>query len=91
MQQMEALICSMTKAMKEIMALVKVNNKDTSNANNKTKEKKRKCQEKQKKYRDAPVCKHCNRKHPNQQESECWELKSNANSRPAWWKSNKST
>jgi hypothetical protein len=71
MQQMEALIRSTTKAMKEMMALVKVNNKDTSNANNKAQEKKRKRQEKRKKYRDAPVCKHCNRKHPNQQESEC--------------------
>jgi hypothetical protein len=90
-QQMEALICSTTEAMKEMMALVKENNKDTNNGNNEAKEKKTKCQEKQKKYRDAPVCKHCNRKHPNQQESECWELKSNANSRPTWWKSNKST
>jgi hypothetical protein len=91
MRQMEALICSMTEAMKEMMALVKADNKGTTNANNKTNEKKTKRQEKQKKYRDAPVCKHCNRKHPNQQESECWELKSNAKSRPIWWKPNKST
>jgi hypothetical protein len=58
---MEALICSTTEAMKEMMALVKENNKDTNNVNNKAKEKKTKCQEKQKKFRDAPVCKHCNR------------------------------
>jgi hypothetical protein len=90
-QQMEVLICSTTEAMKEMMALVKENNKDTTNSNNEAKEQKTKRQEKQKKYRDAPVCKHCNRKHPNQQESECWELESNANSRPTWWKSSKST
>jgi hypothetical protein len=47
--------------MKEMMALVKENKKDTNNLNNKAKEKKTKRQEKQKKYRDAPVCKHCNR------------------------------
>jgi hypothetical protein len=64
---MEALIRSTTEAIKEMMALVKENNKDTNNSNNEAKEKKTKRQEKQKKYRDAPVCKYCNRKHPNQQ------------------------
>ncbi len=89
--QMEALICSTTKAMKEMMALVKLENKNPNNTNNGTNEKKTKRQEKLKKYRDAPVCKNCSRKHPNQQESECWELESNATSFPTWWKSNKST
>ena len=88
---MEALIRSMTEAMKEMMTLVKTDNKYPTNANNGMNEKKTNRQERLKKYRDAPVCKHCNRKHPNKSESECWELKSNANSRPTWWKSNKST
>ncbi len=47
-QQMEALICSTTEAMKEMMALVAENNKDTNNVNNKAKENKTKRQEKQK-------------------------------------------
>jgi hypothetical protein len=90
-RQMEALICSMTEAMKEMMTLVKFDNENPINANNGTNEKKTKWQEKQNKYKDAPVCKHCNRKHPNQQESKCWEHKSNTKSRPTWWRPNKST
>jgi hypothetical protein len=90
-RQMEALIRSTTEAMKEMMTLIKLDNKNPTNGNNGTNEKKTKWQEKQNKYKDAPACKHCNRKHPNQQESECWELKSNAKSRPNWWRPNKST
>ncbi len=89
--QMEALICSTTVAMKEMMTLVKLDNKNPTNVNNGTNGKKSKWQEEQNQYKDAPVCKHCNRKHPNQQESECWELESNAKSRPTWWRPNKST
>jgi hypothetical protein len=89
--QMEALTCSMTEAMKEMMTLVKMDNKKATNANNEINEKKTNRQERLKKYRDAPVCKHCNRKHPNKSESKCWELESNASSRPTNWKSNKST
>jgi hypothetical protein len=90
-RQMEALIRSMTEAMKEMMTLVKMDNKNPTNANNRINEKKTNWQERQKKYRDAPVCKHCNRKHPNKSESKCWELESNASSRPTNWKSNKIT
>jgi hypothetical protein len=68
---MEALIHSTTEAMKEMMALVKSENKTPNNVNNRRNENKIKRQEKQKKYRDAPVCKHGSRKQPNQQESEC--------------------
>ena len=91
MNQMEAVIHSMTEAMKEMMTLVKMDNKNPTNTNNITNEKKTNWQKRLKRFRDAPVCKHCNRKHPNQQESECWELKSNAKSRPTWWRPNKST
>jgi hypothetical protein len=90
-RQMEALIRSMTEAMKEMMTLVKMNNKNLTNANNGMNEKKTNQQERLKRFRDAPVCKHCNRKHPNKSESECWELESNASSHPTNWKSNKST
>ncbi len=89
--QMEALIRSTTEATKEMMTLVKSDNKNPTNANNGRNEKKTKRQGKQNKYKDAPVCKHCNRKHPNQQESKCWELKSNAKSCPTWWRPKKST
>jgi hypothetical protein len=85
---MEALIHSTTEAMKEMMTLVKTENKNPTNANNGTNEKKTCQQEKLKKFRDTPVCKHCNRKHPNKPESKCWELKSNASSCPTWWKPN---
>jgi hypothetical protein len=88
---MEALIRSTTEAMKEMMTLVITENKNPTNANNGTNEKKTYQQEKLKKIRDAPVCKHCNRKHLNKLESKCWELESNVSSRPTWWKPNKST
>jgi hypothetical protein len=89
--QLEALIHSKTEAMKEMMTLVKTDNKNPTNANNGTNEKKTNRQERLKKYRDAPICKYCNRKHPNKLESKCWELESNASSHPTYWKSNKST
>jgi hypothetical protein len=88
---MEALICSMTETMKEMMTLVKTDNKNPSNANNEANEKKTNRQERLKRFRDAPVCKHCNRKHPNKSVNKCWELESNASSHPTNWKSNKST
>jgi hypothetical protein len=90
-RQMETLIRSMTETMKEMMTLVKTDNKNPTNANNGTNEKKTNRQERLKRFRDAPVCKHCNRKYPNESESECWELESNTSSRPTNWKSNKST
>jgi hypothetical protein len=90
-RQMETLIRSMTETMKEMMTLVKTDNKNPTNANNGINEKKINWQESQKRFRDAPVCKHCNRKHPNKAENECWELESNASSCPTNWKSNKST
>jgi hypothetical protein len=42
-------------------------------------------------YNNAPICKHCNRKHPAKKEEECWELEANAASHPLYWKSSKST
>jgi hypothetical protein len=89
--QMEALICIMTETMKEMMTLVKTDNKNPTNANNGMNEKKTNQQERLKRFGDAPACKHCNRKHPKKSESECWELESNGSSRPTNWKSNKST
>jgi hypothetical protein len=74
-----------------MMILVKTDNKNPTSANNGTNEKEINRQESQKRFRDAPICKHCNRKHPNKAEHECWELESNTSSRPTNWKSNKST
>jgi hypothetical protein len=45
----------------------------------------------QQKYKDAPICKYCGKKHPYKKEEECWELEANAASRPTNWKPNKST
>jgi hypothetical protein len=49
--QMEALIRSMTEAMKEMMTLVKTDNKNPTNANNGTNEKKINRQERLKRFR----------------------------------------
>jgi hypothetical protein len=88
-EQMETLIKSTTDAMKEMMALIKNDKKETSGQSNDEKKKKR--EERRKKYNDAPVCKHCSKKHPTKAEDECWELEKNKDSRPANWKSAKST
>ena len=88
-EQMETLIKSTTEAMKEMMALIKNDKKEPSGQSNDEKKKKR--EERRKKYNDAPVCKHCNKKHPTKAEDECWELEKNKDSRPANWKSVKST
>ena len=88
-EQMETLIKSTTEAMKEMMALIKNDKKEPSGQSNDEKKKKR--EERHKKYNDAPVCKHCNKKHPAKAEDECWELEKNKDSRPANWKSAKST
>ena len=88
-RQMEMLIKSTTDTMKEMISLIKSKSKAPNRATNN--EKKKKHQEKRKKYKDAPICKHCGRKHPSKPENECWELEENQASCPANWKSNKST
>jgi hypothetical protein len=47
--------------------------------------------ERRKRMQEAPICKHCNGKHPSQPEDKCWELEANAATRPTGWKSKKST
>jgi len=88
-RQMEALVKTTTEAMKEMMLLMKENKTPTPKATDE--EKKKKHDDKKKKYNDAPVCKHCGKKHPSKAEDECWELEKNKDSRPATWKSTKST
>jgi hypothetical protein len=39
-----------------------------------------------KKWEVAPVCKHCNGKHPSQPEDKCWELEANAETCASGWK-----
>jgi hypothetical protein len=46
--------------------------------------------ERRKKMEAAPICKHCNGKHPSQPEDKCWELEVNAATCPSGWKSKKS-
>jgi hypothetical protein len=92
--QIEMLIKSTTGAMKEIMQLVE--NQATTQTNPTPtkvlyKEKKKRHDEKRKRYYETPVCTHCGRKHPSKKEDECWELEKNKASCPANWKSLKST
>ncbi len=82
--QMETLIKSTTEAMKEMRNL-------TQAPNSNSEDKKKKCKDKHDKYCDAPICKHCDRKHPSKTEDKCWELPKNTASHPASWKSKKST
>ncbi len=90
--QIEMLIKSTTDAMKLMMQMVK--NQATTQTNpTPTKvlyeEKKIRCNEKQKRYYETPVCIHCGRKHPSKKEDNFWELEKNKASRPANWKLSK--
>ena len=92
-KQMETLIKSTTETVKEMMLLLK-ENKNPTNLTNQTdeeKKKKKKKDKKRKKYNDAPICKHCGKRHPTKAENECWELEANKESHPSNWKSSKST
>ncbi len=82
--QMEALICSTTEAMKEMMTLVKAEKGTNNDSKLASDEKKKKREEKCQKYKDAPIC-------TAKVEDECWELEKNAASCPANWTSSKST
>jgi hypothetical protein len=88
-KQMEKLVKTTTKAMKEMMLLIKENNTPTVSATDT--EKKNICNKKQKKYNKAPVWKHCGRKHPYKANDNCWELEKIKDSCPLTWKSTKST
>ncbi len=90
-EQMENLIKSTTEAMKKMMELVQSSNKGDNNDKASKDNKKKKREEKCQKYNAAPVCKHCNKKHPNNAEDKCWELEKNAALHPTNWKSSKST
>ena len=80
------------ESMKEMMSLVKDKTIAPTNPTNSTKEeKKKKREERQNKFLNAPVCKHCGKKHTSKAEDACWELDKNAASRPAAWKLTKST
>ncbi len=91
--QIEMLIKSTTNAMKEMMQLVKNQTTMQSNPTNVLpfEEQKKKYNEKRKKFWNAPVCTHCGRRHPSKKEDECLELEKNKATRPANWKSSKST
>ncbi len=89
---MEALIKSTTKAMKEMMLILKNESKTPANSDGATKtEKQKKCDEKCKKYNKAPICKHCGKKHSSKKEDKYWELEANKSSHPSTWKLTKST
>ena len=90
-QQIESLIKSNTEAMKQMMSLIKNDRKEPGDKKQPDEEKKKKREERRQKFNDAPVCKHCGKKHPTKKEDECWELEVNKASRPVNWKSSKST
>ena len=88
-RQIETLIKSTTKAIKEMMSLIENDQKAPNSQPNNGRKKRQ--EERHKRYNNAPICKHCGRKHPAKPEDECWELKKNKDSRPSNWKSMKST
>jgi ribosomal protein S13 len=92
-KQIEALIKSNSDAMKELTAAISANKgtAPTSAANKTSKklEERKKAWEEKKK--NAPLCPHCDRKHPNRTADQCWELPANADKRPVDWKSVKVT
>jgi hypothetical protein len=88
-RQMETLVKTTTEAMKEMMLLLKESKTPTAKTTDE--DKKKKCDEKRKKYNDAPVSKNCGKRHPSKAEDKCWELEKNKNSRPSTWKLAKST
>jgi hypothetical protein len=90
-QQIESLIKSNTEAMKQMMSLIKNDRKESGDKKQPDEEKKKKREERRQRFNDAPVCKHCGKKHPTKKEDECWELEVNKASRPVNWKSSKST
>jgi protein-tyrosine-phosphatase len=90
-QQIENLIKSNTEAMKQMISLIKNNKKEPGDKQQPDEEKKKKREERRQRFKDAPICKHCGKKHPTKKEDECWELETNNASRPANWKSSKST
>ncbi len=81
MHQIETLIKSTTKAIKEMMSLIKNDQKAPNSQPNNGRKKRQ--EERRKRYNDAPICKHCGRKHPANPEDECWELEKNKDSRPS--------
>jgi hypothetical protein len=90
-QQIKSLIKSNTEAMKQMMSLIKNDRKEPGDKKQPDEEKKKKREERRQRFNDAPVCKHCGKKHPTKKEDECWELEANKASRPVNWKSSKST
>jgi hypothetical protein len=68
-KQMVNLVKTTTKAMKEMMLLIKESK--TLNVSATNAEKKKIRSKKQKKYNEAPVCKHCGRNHPYKAEDKC--------------------
>jgi hypothetical protein len=87
--QMEMLIKSATNTMKEMMSLIK--NEQRTPKNQPNNEKKKKQEETHEAYNEAPICKQCGKKHFTKAEDECWELEKNKDSLPSDWKSSKST
>jgi hypothetical protein len=88
-RQIETLIKSTTKAIKEMMSLI-INDQKAPNSQPNNGKKKRQ-EERHKRCNNAPICKHCGRKHPAKPEDECWELEKNKDSCPSNSKSTKST
>jgi hypothetical protein len=71
---METLIKITTNAMKEMMSLIKNEQKAPKNQPNN--ERKKKWEERCKAYNEAPICKHCGKKHLGKVDK-CWELEKN--------------
>ncbi len=90
-RQMETLIKSTTEAIKEMLSLLKGYNTQAKTPNSDSEEKEKKRRYKRNKFCNAPICKHCDKKHPSKPEDKCWELAKNVASHPVSWKLTKST
>ncbi len=92
-KQIEALIKSNSDAMKELTAAILANKgtAPTSAANKTSKKSEERKKAWEEKKKNAPLCPHCDRKHPNRTADQCWELPANADKRPVDWKSVKVT
>ena len=64
-KQMKTLIKSTTNTMKAMMLIIKDNKSPTNPTKQTDEEKKKKMDETHKKYNEAPICKHCGKKHPS--------------------------
>lgn len=89
-KQIEELIKANNDAMAKLTAAI-LDKKNPSTANSGQSNNKSAKQRWAEKCKNATLCPHCNKIHPNRTHDQCWELDANASKCPAGWKSIKNT